>query len=72
MGLASETVIDLRKDRVKVASGSEKQVEVFNEKQLERLLFYVQGEEELTIHTTVLVKSAPLQMLPKKYNRSCI
>ena len=44
MGLAMETVIDLRKDRVKIASGSEKQVEVFNEKQLERLLFYVQGE----------------------------
>lgn len=37
-------MIDLRNDRVKVAYGSEKQVEVFNEKQLERLLFYVQGE----------------------------
>ena len=38
-------MIDLRKDRARVASGSEKQVEVFNEKQLERLLFYVQGEK---------------------------
>lgn len=44
-GLTSETVIDLRKDRVKVASGSEKQVEVYTEQQLERLLFFVQGEK---------------------------
>lgn len=43
-GLTIEIVIDLRKDRVKVASGSEKQVEVYNERQLEKLLFYVQGE----------------------------
>lgn len=42
-GLASEHVVDLRKDRVRVASGSEKQVEVYSEKQLERLLFHVQG-----------------------------
>lgn len=35
-GLTNKTVIDLRKDRVKVASGSEKQVEVYSEQQLER------------------------------------
>lgn len=44
-GLTPETVVDLRKDRVRVASGSEKQVEVYQEKQLDRLLFYVQGEK---------------------------
>lgn len=38
-GLATEHVIDLRKDRVRVAAGSEKQVEVYSEKQL----FHVQS-----------------------------
>lgn len=42
-GLTAEHVVDLRKDRVRVASGSEKQVEVYSEKQLEKLLFHVQG-----------------------------
>jgi len=45
MGLTEEIVVDLRKDRVKVASGSEKQVEVYPEKQLEKLLFYMGGEK---------------------------
>ena len=54
-GLASETVVDLRKDRVKVASGSEKQVEVFSEKQLERLLFYVQGNRASIRDRTIVL-----------------
>ncbi len=40
-----EIVVDLRKDRMKVAFGSEKQVEVFSEKQVEQMLFYMQNEE---------------------------
>lgn len=44
-GKMTEMVVDPRRDRVKVASGSERQVEVYDEKQLERLLFYVQGEK---------------------------
>jgi len=42
-GLATEHVVYLRKDRVRVAAGSEKQVEVYSEKQLEKLLFHVQS-----------------------------
>ncbi|SCM83026.1 putative Phage integrase family protein [uncultured Sporomusa sp.] len=42
-GMTVDAVVDLRKDRVKTAAGSEKQVEVFSEKQLERLLFCIQG-----------------------------
>ncbi len=45
LGLMTESVVDLRKDRVKVAAGGEKQVEIFEEKQLKRLLFYVQGDK---------------------------
>ncbi len=36
-----EIVVNLRKDRMKVAFGSEKQVEVFSDKQIERMLFYI-------------------------------
>ena len=54
-GLTSETVVDLRKDRVKVASGSEKQVKVFSEKQLERLLFYVQGDRASIRDRTIVL-----------------
>ncbi len=43
-GLTPETVVDLRRDRVNIAAGSEKPVEVYSERQLERLLFYLQGE----------------------------
>ena len=43
-GLTPEAVVDLRKDRVRVAAGSERQVEVYSERQLERLLFYVRGD----------------------------
>jgi putative DNA primase/helicase len=44
----SEFVVDLRKDRMKVAFGSEKQVEVFSEKQVERMLFYMQNEDKVS------------------------
>lgn len=43
----NEIVVDLRKDRMKVAFGSEKQVEVFSEKQVERMLFYMQNEDKV-------------------------
>jgi integrase/recombinase XerD len=44
----SEIVVDLRKDRMKVAFGSEKQVEVFSEKQVERMLFYIQNHDKVS------------------------
>ena len=43
-GKMTGTVVDLARDRVKTAAGSEKQVEVYEEKQLERLLFFVQSD----------------------------
>gem|GEM_PF-645364 len=42
-GLMEETVVDPRRDRVRVASGSERQVEVYTEGQIERLLHFVRG-----------------------------
>lgn len=53
-GMTVDAVVDLRKDRVKTAAGSEKQVEVFSEKQPERLLFCIQGEANTRDRAIVL------------------
>ncbi len=52
---SNENVVDIRKDRMKVAFGSEKQVEVFSEKQVERILFYIQNEEEVTLRDRMII-----------------
>lgn len=41
----TEKVVDLRKDKLKLAAGSEKEVEVFTNEEIEKLLFYIQSEE---------------------------
>ena len=41
----SEKIVDLKKDKARVASGSEKEVEVFTDEEIEKLLFYIQSEE---------------------------
>lgn len=53
-GMTADDVVDLRKDKVKTAAGSEKQVEVFSEKQLERLLFCIQGDANIRDRAIVL------------------
>lgn len=40
----TEKIVDLRKDKVKLAVGSEKEVEVFTDVEIEKLLFYIQSE----------------------------
>lgn len=40
-GLMTEPVVDLRKDKVKVAGGSERKVEVYIEDEVDRILFYI-------------------------------
>lgn len=40
-----EQVVDLRKDKVKIASGSEKEVEILDDNEIEKLLFYIQSDE---------------------------
>lgn len=41
----SEKVVDLKKDKARLASGSEKEVEVYTDVEIEKLLFYIQSEE---------------------------
>ena len=43
------------KDRVKIAYGSEKQVEVYSDKEVERILFYIQNEEKVSKRNKVIV-----------------
>lgn len=37
----TEQIVDLKKDKVKVAAGSEAEVEVFTDAEIEKLLFYI-------------------------------
>lgn len=53
--LTNEIVVDLRKDRMKVAFGSEKQVEVFSEKQVERMLFYIQNQDKVSCRDRMII-----------------
>ena len=46
-GLAQEKAVDPRRDRVKVARGSEKEVQVFTEDEVEKLLFHVADKRKV-------------------------
>jgi integrase/recombinase XerD len=37
----TELIVDLKKDKLKLAAGSEKEVEVFADAEIEKLLFYI-------------------------------
>jgi len=50
-----EVVVDIAKDRVKLAYGSERQVEVLEEKQVERILFYIQNDEKVSKRNRMIV-----------------
>lgn len=50
-----EIVVENSKDRVKIAYGSEKQVEVYSDKEVEMILFYIQNEEKVSKRNKVIV-----------------
>lgn len=50
-----EIVVENSKDRVKIAYGSEKQVEVYSDKEVERILFYIQNESKVSKRNKVIV-----------------
>jgi integrase/recombinase XerD len=54
-GDMKEMVVENSKDRVKIAYGSEKQVEVYSDKEVERILFYIQNEEKVSKRNKVIV-----------------
>ncbi len=54
-GAMKEIVVENSKDRIKIAYGSEKQVEVYSDKEVERILFYIQNEENVSKRNKVIV-----------------
>lgn len=55
-GYMQENVIDLKKDRVKITVGSEHQVEVYSDNQLERLQFYIQNQKKVSIRDKMIIQ----------------
>lgn len=51
----AEKIVDLKKDKVKLAAGSEKEVEVFTDAEIEKLLFYIQSEEVLSRNRLIIL-----------------
>jgi len=53
--LAAEQVVHLRKERIKVAAGSEGEVEVFTEQEVNQLLFFVQDRCKVSLRNHLIV-----------------
>ena len=54
-GLMTELVVDLRKDKVKVAGGSEKEVEVYTEDEADRILFYIHDPTKVSTRDKLII-----------------
>ncbi|WP_236708003.1 tyrosine-type recombinase/integrase [Brevibacillus choshinensis] len=53
--LTTEHVVTLRIDRIKVAAGSEGEVEVFSEQEVNQLLFFVQDRSKVSLRNHLIV-----------------
>lgn len=53
--MTTEQVVTLRKDRIKVAAGSEGEVEVFTEREVNQLLFFVQDRSKVSLRNHLIV-----------------
>lgn len=54
-GYMQGQVIDLKKDKVKVAQGSEKEVSVLSEQEIEKLMFFVQDDRQVSQRDRLIV-----------------
>jgi len=54
-GLTTEMAVTLRKDRIKVAAGSEGEVEVFSEQEVNQLLFFAQDESKVSLRNRLIL-----------------
>lgn len=50
----TENVVELKKDKIKIAYGSEEQVEVYSYNQLERIQFYIQNEKKVSLRDKMI------------------
>ncbi|MGF9796871.1 tyrosine-type recombinase/integrase [Brevibacillus agri] len=53
--LATDLVVTLKRDRIKVAAGSEGEVEVFTEQEVSQLLFFVQDRSRVSLRNQLIV-----------------
>ncbi|MBY0055142.1 tyrosine-type recombinase/integrase [Brevibacillus agri] len=53
--LATDLVVKLKRDRIKVAAGSEGEVEVFTEQEVSQLLFFVQDRSRVSLRNQLIV-----------------
>jgi integrase/recombinase XerD len=54
-GLITELVVDLRKDKVKVAGGSEREVEVYTEDEVDRILFHIHDPTKVSARDKLII-----------------
>lgn len=54
-GVISESFIQLKRDRIKIAAGSEDNVEALSEEQVEHLLFYVENRSKVSTRNKLIV-----------------
>lgn len=54
-GYSKENVVNIAKDKVKLAYGSERQVEVLTDRQVEQILFYIQNEEKVSKRNRMII-----------------
>ncbi|MCM3360937.1 tyrosine-type recombinase/integrase [Niallia sp. MER TA 168] len=54
-GLLSESFIQLKRDRIKIAAGSEDNVDALSDEQVEQLLFYVENRNKVSTRNKLIV-----------------
>ena len=54
-GQMTSMVVDLKKDKTRIAYGSEQEVEVYTENEVERLLFYIQDPSKVSLRDKLIV-----------------
>lgn len=54
-GVISESFIQLKRDRIKIAAGSEDDVEALSDEQVEQLLFYVENRSKVSSRNKLIV-----------------
>jgi len=54
-GVLNETIIQLKRDRIKIAAGSEDTVDALSDEQVEQLLFYVENRNKVSTRNKLIV-----------------
>lgn len=55
VGVVDETFIQLKRDRIKIAAGSEESVKALSEEQVEKLLFYIEDRNNVSVQNQLIV-----------------